>query len=77
MKPTNNKPKYQRVIRIKHCRFCDENVNFVDYKASDVLKKFMTEMGRIIPRRVTGNCKKHQDLLKTAVKKARNIALVR
>jgi len=74
MNGRNNK---QRAIRIKHCRFCEDNVNFIDFKNPEILKKFMTEMGRILPRRITGNCKQHQNLLTVAVKRARNIALVR
>lgn len=67
----------KKVVRVKSCRFTEQNVNYIDFKDSDMLKKFQTEGGRILPRRITGTSKKHQAMLAQAIKKARNIALVK
>ena len=67
----------KKVVRVKSCRFTEQNVNYVDFKDVEMLKKFQTEGGRILPRRITGTSKKHQAMLATAIKKARNIALVK
>jgi len=58
------------------CRFCEENVVYIDYKNDKMLTKFTTEQGRIIPRRTSGVCAKHQRMLSNAIKKARIIALL-
>ena len=71
------KKRRKKVVRVKSCRFTEQNVNYIDFKDSDMLKKFQTEGGRILPRRITGTSKKHQAMLATAIKKARNIALVK
>ncbi|UCG52150.1 MAG: 30S ribosomal protein S18 [Candidatus Latescibacterota bacterium] len=60
----------------KPCKFCKEGVNFVDYKDEKRLRRFMTDRGKITPRRITGTCAKHQRILATAIKRARVIALV-
>lgn len=75
--PAPNKRRRKRVVRVKVCRFCEQKVNFIDFKDGDVLKKFQTEGGRILPRRITGTCKQHQTILTGAIKRARNIALVK
>jgi small subunit ribosomal protein S18 len=62
--------------RRKVCRFCADNSLTIDYKDSKTLKHFTTERGKIIPRRITGNCAKHQRELTTAIKRARQIALL-
>jgi len=58
------------------CRFCEENVVYIDYKNDKQLTKFTTEQGKIIPRRTSGVCAKHQRMLTNAIKKARVIALM-
>jgi len=58
------------------CRFCEENVVYIDYKEDKKLSKFTTEQGKIIPRRTSGVCAKHQRMLTTAIKRARTIALM-
>ena len=64
------------VNRQKVCKFCENNVIRIDYKDSKVLRRFITEQGKIIPRRVTGVCARHQRKLTNAIKRARNIALI-
>jgi len=60
----------------KVCRFCEAKANYIDFKDAETLQKFQTEKGKIMPRRITGNCLDHQKMLATAVKRARIIALV-
>jgi len=60
----------------KFCRFCAEKVPFIDYKDVKTLKGYTTERGKILPRRMTGTCARHQRELTTAIKRARNIALL-
>ena len=62
--------------RKKVCVFCGKENNEIDYKDVAKLRKFVSERGKILPRRITGNCAKHQRLLTTAVKRARHIALL-
>lgn len=60
----------------KVCRFCESKVNYIDFKDAETLMKFQTEKGKILPRRITGNCLVHQKKLAIAIKRARVIALV-
>ena len=63
--------------RKKVCAFCaDKEFKFVDYKDTAKLKRFLSERGKILPRRVTGTCAKHQRALTSAVKRARHVALM-
>lgn len=62
--------------RPKVCFFCVDKIEHVDYKDVERLKKYVSERGKIIPRRVTGNCAKHQRQLTVAVKRARFMALL-
>jgi small subunit ribosomal protein S18 len=62
--------------RRKVCRFCAEKAAKVDYKDQGQLKYFLTERGKIIPRRISGNCAKHQRDVATAIKRARVLALL-
>ncbi len=62
--------------RRKVCRFCADSTMIIDYKDSKLLKHFTSERGKIIPRRITGNCAKHQRELTAAIKRARQIALL-
>jgi len=62
--------------RRKVCRFCVEGSLTIDYKNPRTLRFFTTERGKIIPRRISGNCAKHQRQLATAIKRARTIALM-
>ncbi len=62
--------------RKKVCQFCVDRAEFIDYKDVAKLKKCMTERSKILPRRVTGACAYHQRELTTAIKKARQVALI-
>lgn len=62
--------------RRKVCEFCERKVTEVDYKDATTLKKYISERGKILPRRATGTCAKHQRKVTEAVKRARNIALL-
>ena len=68
----------QRLSRFKKkvCRFCHDKSYVIDYKRSDILENFITDRGKILPRRITGTCAKHQRHVAKEIKKARIIALL-
>ncbi len=72
--------KEQKAFRPKRkkkvCAFCAEKVTQIDYKDAAKLRKFVSERSKILPRRVTGTCAKHQRELTTAIKRARQIAIL-
>jgi small subunit ribosomal protein S18 len=68
--------KRRQFTRTKMCRFCADSSLKIDYKEPDILRGFLTERGKIVPRRISGNCAKHQRKLTTAIRRARNIALL-
>lgn len=63
-------------VRRKVCRFCVDKTPFVDYKDVKTLKFFLTERGKILPRRISGNCAGHQREVTVAVQRCRNLALI-
>ncbi len=64
------------IPRKKYCRFCADKTLVLDYKRPDILQQFVTERGKIIGRRITGTCAKHQRALTRAIKRARQMALM-
>ena len=75
--PYDSNSRSKRIfIKHKICRFCADSSLKIDYKDSKNLVVFTTERGKIIPRRISGNCAKHQRVLALAIKRARNIALL-
>ena len=62
--------------RKKVCVFCADENQVIDYKDANLVRKYISERGKILPRRITGNCAKHQRALTVAVKRARQIALI-
>ncbi|MGA3038229.1 MAG: 30S ribosomal protein S18 [Vulcanimicrobiaceae bacterium] len=68
--------KKERRPKRKICNFCAEKTDAIDYKDTTRLRKYISERGKILPRRISGNCAKHQRGLTTAVKRARIIALL-
>lgn len=62
--------------RKKICRFCDNKINYIDYKDERMLRRFVNDRGKILPRRITGNCAIHQRELTTSVKRARIMAIL-
>lgn len=70
------RPKERQIRSNKPCKFCKEGVTHIDYKDDRKLRKFMTDRGKITPRRITGTCAAHQRMLAAAIKRARVIALV-
>ena len=69
-------PERRYYARPKVCQFCTDKQLTIDYKKADLLKRFVTEDGKIRPRRQTGTCARHQRALATAIKRARHIALL-
>ena len=65
-----------RFFQKKTCRFCSDRTLFLDYKDMERLRRFLTEKGKIVPRRITGNCAKHQRMLARAIKRARHSAFI-
>jgi small subunit ribosomal protein S18 len=72
--PRRGKRQYFRKKKV--CKFCVEKMDFIDYKRADILAQFVQERGKILPRRMTGVCSRHQRWLGVAIKRARNIALL-
>ena len=68
--------KYKKVSRKKVCQFCVDHLDEIDYKEVAKLKRYITEKGKILPRRQTGTCAEHQRTLTVAIKRAREMALL-
>jgi small subunit ribosomal protein S18 len=76
MANTAVKKERGRRPRKRVCSFCVDKVESIDYKDTAKLRKYITERGKILPRRISGNCAKHQRQVTIAVKRARSIALL-
>ena len=74
--PRRGRGKKKPFHRRKVCRFCADNISTVDYKDVKTLRNYVTERGKIIPRRISGNCAKHQRLLTKTILRARYMALL-
>lgn len=70
------RPFRQMRRKKKVCAFCAEKIDYIDYKDSARLRKYISERAKILPRRISGTCAKHQRQLTTAIKRARNMALL-
>ena len=66
----------RRMHRRRVCRFCIDKVDLIDFKDVRLLSNYLPERGKILPRRISGNCATHQRMLAEAIKRARNIALL-
>jgi small subunit ribosomal protein S18 len=66
----------RRMHRRRVCRFCIDKVDLIDFKDVRLLQNYLPERGKILPRRISGNCASHQRMLAEAIKRARNIALL-
>ncbi len=73
-KTTRRKKTFIR--KKKRCRFCLDKTKAIDYKELDRLSRFITERGKILPSRISGNCAGHQRMLARAIRRARSIALM-
>ncbi|MGN0162366.1 MAG: 30S ribosomal protein S18 [Candidatus Ornithomonoglobus sp.] len=76
MAERNDRPQRARRPKRKVCMFCVDKVDQIDYKDTAKLRRYVSERGKIVPRRISGNCAKHQRQLTTAIKRARIIALL-
>lgn len=73
----NSRPaRFNNRKRKKVCIFCEDKIAYIDYKDSAKLRKFISERGKILPRRISGTCAEHQRKLNTAIKRARQVALL-
>ena len=68
----SEKRKYKK----RYCKYCEAKVDFIDYKDVASLRFSLSERYKIMPRRLTGNCKKHQDMISTVIKRARATAFI-
>ena len=75
-KKARKQKKRSGFVRRKVCRFCADSSVEINYKDAKALRLFTTEIGKLIPRRISGNCAKHQRQLAMAVKRARHIAIL-
>jgi len=73
---TKKTSAYPRKQKRKYCYFCKEKITYIDYKDVGMLRRFLSERGKIRPRRVTGTCTQHQAELGKAIKNAREVALL-
>ena len=73
-KRSSNRPQGMR--RKKVCQFCADKAETIDYKDVEKLRKYVTERGKILPKRITGTCSMHQRAVTTAIKRARTVALL-
>ncbi len=71
-----DRPQRNRKPRRKVCQFCVDKVEAIDYKDIAKLRRFVSERAKILPRRITGTCAKHQRELTIAIKRARHVALI-
>ena len=76
MAERNDRPQRARRPKRKVCMFCVDKIDKIDYKDTAKLRRYISERGKIVPRRISGNCAKHQRQLTTAIKRARIIALL-
>lgn len=76
MPERTERPQKARRSRKKVCMFCVDKVEHIDYKDTAKLRRYISERGKIVPRRISGNCAKHQRQLTIAIKRARQIALL-
>ncbi|HWP98726.1 MAG TPA: 30S ribosomal protein S18 [Syntrophomonadaceae bacterium] len=68
--------KKERRKKRKQCNFCADKIEYIEYKEIPRLRRYITERGKILPRRITGNCAHHQRQLTVAIKRARAMALL-
>lgn len=66
----------QKIMKRRTCRFCEHKEVYIDYKDEKRLVRFVSEQGKIIPKRITGTCARHQRMLVQAIKRARHLALI-
>ncbi|HEU24108.1 MAG: 30S ribosomal protein S18 [Mesoaciditoga sp.] len=75
-KDSGKKEKAGFKRKARKCYFCMNDINYVDYKDTRTLKKFVSDKGKILPRRITGTCAKHQRMVAEAIKRSREAALI-
>ncbi len=75
-KDSGKKEKASFKRKARKCYFCMNDINYIDYKDTRTLKKFVSDKGKILPRRITGTCAKHQRMVAEAIKRSREAALI-
>jgi small subunit ribosomal protein S18 len=74
-KRTNNR-KHKKIIKKRYCKLCAKGIYYVDYKNVELLQKYLTPNCKIVPRRISGLCQKHQRMIANSIKRARIVALL-
>lgn len=74
--PKKTAPRIEKKFKKRVCTFCKEKVQYIDYKDLKILRKYVSDRSKIKPRRISGNCARHQRMLAQAIKRAREIALI-
>lgn len=72
----NKKKEFGSKKRRKICRFCEDGIKYISYLDERLLRRFVTERGKMVPRRISGNCAVHQRTLTRSIKRARHIAIM-
>ena len=67
---------YVRKPKRRYCAFCKDKVDYIDYKDVNLLRRYLSDKGKIKPRRITGNCAQHQRAISIAIKRSREMALI-
>ena len=75
-KGRKRRKEWPKEFKKKFCKFCIDKVEHIDYKDISMLRRYITDRGKILPRRISGVCARHQRCLASAIKQARNIALL-
>ncbi|MGH2452631.1 MAG: 30S ribosomal protein S18 [bacterium] len=75
-RPERDRKQWRRRPRRKICAFCAEKAQFIDYKDAGKLRRYVTERGKILPRRISGTCARHQRSLAVAIKRGRELAML-
>ncbi len=73
---SQSNPRYRPYYKRKTCRFCEDKKLKIDYKEPNLLRDFISDRGKILPRRITGTCARHQKVLALEIKRARIMALL-
>ncbi|BBE31136.1 30S ribosomal protein S18 [Tepiditoga spiralis] len=66
----------RRRRRVRKCKMCSMKIDYIDYKDTNFLSDFVNERGKIVPKRINGNCAKHQRMVRQAIQRARHMALI-
>lgn len=76
MERKNNNKRYKKTFKKRYCKLCAKGIYYIDYKDVELLQKYLTPNCKIVPRRISGLCQKHQRMIANSIKRARIVALL-